>query len=66
MLEAAKAVEEGTIPPSVIYQRKCRSLLTMKQELEKLSRAKREEGNTENAMEMNSKAEADLAILNKT
>lgn len=48
VLEEAKTVEEGGIPASVMYHRKCRTLFTMKQELDKLSRAKRDAENAEN------------------
>lgn len=38
MLDVAKTADEGQIP-SVMYHRKCRSVFTMKRELEKISRA---------------------------
>jgi len=47
VLEVAKPVEEGAIPTSVMDHKKCRILFTMK-----LSRAKRDEKNTENPMEI--------------
>ena len=38
VLDIPKTVDEGVIPPVIMYHRKCRSLFTMKRELEKISR----------------------------
>ena len=66
VLEAAKTVEEGAIPTSVMYHRKWRILFTMKQELEKLSRAKRDEENTENTMEIQKRITRQAPSNNRT
>lgn len=52
VLASAKTVEEGAIPSSVVYHRKCRNLLKMMQEREKLSCAKHKGKETENPMEI--------------
>lgn len=52
VLAGAKTVEEGAIPSSVVYHRKCRNLSTMMPEREKLSCAKHEGKETENPMEI--------------
>ena len=66
VLEAAKTVEEGAIPTSVMYNRKCRILFTMKQELEKLSSARRDEENTENTMEIQKRITRQAPSNNRT
>ena len=37
VIDLANAVDEGVIPPTVMYHRRCRSLFTMKRDLPKLS-----------------------------
>ena len=66
VLEVAKTVEEGAIPTSVMYHRKCRILFTMKQELEKLSRAKCDEENRENPMEIQKRITRQAPSNNRT